>query len=273
MESDIPSRLISGAFIYPPMDIFENPPIPPEEQVKSLLAKCERLAGDKKKEFYAWLGAMSSTVGQFASIVFFGRSVYGGADAKPTDIDVLLHLPETNVIASYGFAPVDLPGFIHMQTVNELKYALNPESWEFYVANRMIVYPQMASDSLFESVQGARKRISGSGFFAGGVGELITHAAYKALTKAEQGYFLNHEWEAVRDKSLAVDLRFLDTGSMESRTVHPKELNERVRSRMKPMEDKEVDALTNAAMRRLAVRKSKRAELGARFLHELRAMR
>jgi hypothetical protein len=252
------------------MDVFEPLALSPKDAMRALLEAGDRLAGAAASDFNGWLADVVSVSGQFLPVAFFGRAVNGGHE-EASDLDVVVFHTNSPAASAYGYVPLHLaPKFVHAHALYENRLIPTIESWEFLLPNALLVYPARAPDPFFRAIMSARQRISSSEFFHGGIGDIITYAAYKARVQEEREYFGPGEWERCARHDLSVDLNFLDTANMLSRRVGMRELDGRVREKMRLMEDADVNALTNAAMRRLRVRESRMPELQGRFIRELR---
>jgi hypothetical protein len=257
-----------NAFLYPPMDLLETPDL--GRSLSHLMKRCEALGRNDfgKAEFYRWLrGVMEAADGSF-SFAFYGSTVNHGLDMPSNDIDVLFFMPQL-----LGKPiPHSHPGFLHILKIHEADNAWGnePERWKFLVAHVLMVYPSFPREMVCRKVELGRANIIESPFLGGGIGDLITSAAFKALNNREHRLFDPHEWHFFRGKRFSIDWRHIDMASMVSRDIKLGELHDQVRDQMRLMDDREVAALTKAAMRRLRVRRDKRPELAKRFQKELR---
>jgi hypothetical protein len=260
---------MEGSFLYPPMDILYAQPHP--QSAEHLLKRCERLAGDGpgKVRFYQWLARMmESSAGSF-SFAFYGTSLYGSVDLPAHDVDTLLFIYDQSTKA-----PPNPPSFIHSHSIYENKYCPGnePAKWKFLVSHTLLIFPESKSDLAIEKILEGRKEILDSPFLAGGIGDLVTFAAFKALNNQEHRLFEPHEFSRFRGRRFSIEWNRYELTSMLSRSIYLEELHGQVREQMRLMDDADLSALTKAALRRLRVKRENRPELTKRFVEGIRRL-
>ncbi len=241
------SALAYGAFLYQPMEIFQPPGQSASETMRSLIMKCEALCNNidaVRDKLYVWLSILSGR----PDAAFYGGAVHGSHQIR--DVDML----------SFGSRGLPLshssPTFVHIYSMHP---GDGPNATGLFLANTLL-FPCAPGIATVARIEAARRQLSSSPFFDGGMGELITHAAFKSA--------------CIKDsKSLAVRWRWADTANMETRTYTPHQINNQIRSRMQEMDDRDVRELTMEAMRRIRVKEGRRSELAGRFIRELRQKR
>lgn len=243
-EESVRSGLASSAFLYPPMEHFQPLDQGAGEAMRSLIMKCEALCGSDvdRMKLHMWLSAISG----HAHFVFYGGAVYGVH--RTTDLDVLSFDPR------YALLHYASLGFVHIQNLSENHNGAAMPG--LFLANTLL-FPCTPDNETVARIESARRQVLSSPFFDGGIGELITHSAFK--------------FACIKDsKLLTVRWRWTDTANMLTKTYTPHEINNQIRSRMQGMDDKDVRELTMAAMRRIRIKEERRAELSDRFIKELR---
>ena len=260
--------------VYPAMDLFEPFTGTAAELLQSLLSKCELLAdqnGEGKEKFFKWFSSVSTAAGNLFVLAFYGKAVYGGRAEASSDIDVLCFISdrssfrETEQMAQV-LMETKVPKFIHTHFLYGHGTPIDTVSnWKrFCVVNSLLVLPE-PDDSFRESVELGRKLVLESPFFEGGLGELITYAAYKVLQGKETHYFEPDK------RVLLTKPFFVSEFGFELAPLHPAEFNKDVRSELRTkFDDDDLRAIAIAAMRRIRVKKEKQVELADQFVRTLR---
>ncbi|MDD5172427.1 MAG: hypothetical protein PHF60_05325, partial [Candidatus ainarchaeum sp.] len=226
-EESVRSALSSAAFLYPPMEPFEPPAQNANETMRSVIQKCEILCNIDavRDKLYVWLSILTGR----ADAAFYGGMVHGMHQIR--DADVL----------SFGSKSLPLshssPIFVHI-------YSMNPEDGAdatgLFLANTLL-FPCTPGGETVARIEAARKQLSSNPFFDGGIGELVTYAAFKFAC-------------ITGSKPLTVRWKWVNESSMETKTHTPHEVNNQIRNQMQEMDDKGVHELTMAAMRRIRIK-------------------
>lgn len=253
--------LVREAMLYPPMEPFEAPYRDPQKAMEAVIAKCMALSGtdaniaDKQRSWFASIVLRSD-------IAFYGSVLNDITRAKDVDVIQL----SSGGLPLYRFQPAH----IHVFNVTEACGG-HPSGFSSTFLAGPLLFPNPPDVSILRRIEAERRAMQRAPFFNGGIGELLTHAAFKALhSPSEEDSKLPAfpAWLRFR-----VDLQWMDFTNMRRVTYSPHEVNEQIRDQMRQLKDPEVHALAVAAMRRLHVRESERPALATRFVAELRAKR
>jgi hypothetical protein len=246
-------QLESGAFMLPPAEPFDSPVHEPAFMMRLVLIHSEILSGSEKSQFDSFSSYLAGIVRR-NDVAFYGSLLCDPFHCK--DID-MLHF-NSGAPAPYFHRPP----FLHVFPVFEPE--ILPYSSLFLAGP--LLFPDAPEASLVRRIEAERRVLAGNPFFQGGIGELITHSAFKAAESAGDGRFGVPENVRFR-----IERRWFDGTNMRMVTHTPHELNEQIRGQMQELSDPDVHALAMGAMRRIRVRESARAPLAERFVAELRS--
>ncbi len=250
------TRLAAGARLVAPADLFETPFRDANEALLTLVCRCEELCIHpfNYQPFFAWLGALKSGEG----LAFYGSALTDPLWAD--DID-LLCLPNVFPPPYHG-----KPNFVHVTYYNQIGSQNENDADRFFLAGSLLFMGQPAPETIAH-IEHARSRILSNPFFDCGIGDLITHAAFKALSKDRDR--VPDDFTLLGGVELRVTYQWVD-GGMCTNTYSMHEQNEQVRFQMQDLKDEQVYALALAGMRRIRVKEENRKELAERFVKELR---
>ena len=134
------------------------------------------------------------------------------------------------------------------------------------VANTLVIFPSDVDSFVYDIIEKGRKLIRDAPFFDGGVGDIITYAAYKVMDGKESKYFKTDEERKVLEKRLIVWEQYCD-----GMPAPPGEVYNNVRNELRnKLNDKEMTSVAIAAMRRIKVKREKRKELADKFVRKIR---
>lgn len=245
------AKLLSESYLHPPLEILEPAFSSAPAAMLSVISGCERLLGPAGDALpvHAWLGSLKNREG----LAFYGSAMHSPDNVS--DVDILSMSPFA--LPSYHLKP----SFVHVHSVS-MDSERPGEDGPLFCGS--LLFLSMPPQSLLGAIDSARVRILESPLFDGGVGELITHAAFKALEHGDapsglksQGFMLRRQW--------------LDTSGMETKTYSPHELNNQIRMQMQGLPDEDAYALALAGMRRIRVRRDVQDALAQKFVSHLRA--
>ncbi len=247
-------RLESDAFLYPPMAPFLSPGNDPAALMRAVLARCGEFSGRATDAFDTlrnWLGGIVRR----NDIAFYGAALV--APERANDVDLLMLEP--------GSRPLYFrkPDFIHIYEPFSVEAGAHAD---IFLAGPLL-FPDMPEIGLLRRIEAERRVLETRPFFKGGVGELITHAAFKAAESGDAADALPPGFR------FRLERKWFDGANMRTVAHTPHELNEQIREQMRGLEGPQNHALALAAMRRLRVREDAQPALAQRFLSELRARR
>ncbi len=247
--------LEQGAFLLPPMEPFEGYAHDPATAMRMLLLRCESLAlAGSRIEPHDSLAEWLLGIMRRNDVAFFGSAMNSPFACK--DVDMLFF--QNNAPPPH----FRKPAFVHI--IEFFGCEMLPHAPLF--VSGPLLFPSAPDESLIMRIESERRALAERPFFGGGFGELITHSAFKA-TEAP---------DSEKDPTLPrirfkLEWRWFDGTNMRMVTHTPNEINEQVRGQMRALPDEDVRLLAKAAIRRMRVKESRRAELEGRFVSELRA--
>jgi len=242
-------KLIYDSILIPPMEPFIPIHAAASDAARALLVNCGLMAQGAKDDFYRWLAiAVSEGRQPFA---FYGSALRGSS--SPTDVDILVFRGRGNLpIFQY------MPDFIHPTDSAAIEVSAQ------LVASSML-FPANPSPAIIAMVEDARQRILRSDFFDGGVGDLLIYAAYKALMAGPKS-FTERQWPLVRNVTLDVSWRWVDTANMKNETSSSHEISSQLREQMASLEPCQLAAMAKAAIYRMNVKPEQRKQLADKFV-------
>jgi len=258
MDDDIFKTLAKEAFIYPPMEPFESPFPDAEKAMSAVLARCSALSGAENwhgDRLKSWL----SKIRLRHDIALYGAALNATEHAK--DIDIL-SFPSRSPPPTWS-----KPDYVHVFEVFEASQGELPGYAAAFLCGALL-FPEPPETSLLLRIEAERRVFERLPFFNGGLGEILTYAAFKSTESISA--------ENAQDPNFPTCMRFrierrwLDGANMRMVTHTPHGLNEQIRDQMRALPDPEVRALAMSAMRRLRVKESSREGLADRFVRELR---
>ncbi len=272
MEDPRIMKFIENAVIYPPMDIFEEVNMTSEQMARTVLSRCEKLFSKKRNpvEFFEWFSKVVGAAHEKRAFAFYGKMAYGNGfgDGIPSDVDILVFVSEGSEdfgsLTEYRNRPV----LVHPQILYHNGKSVDGISgWKrSCVANTMLLYPPNPDNFVHEIIEKGRKLIEKSPFFNGGVGDIITYAAYKVMSGKEEKYFESDEEKQILSKRLVVWEQYMD-----GMPAPPQEVYSNIRCELRNnLDDRELISLTKAAMRRIKIRKEKQEKIADKFVRRLR---
>ncbi|MEW6035373.1 MAG: hypothetical protein AB1529_02055 [Candidatus Micrarchaeota archaeon] len=252
-------ELCHGAHLIAPMDFIEPLPGNGRETMLSLIARCEELFGPEplRGPLYLWLERL---IGR-KDFAFYGSAVSGLP--FPSDIDILSFTSPAPHLHS------GRPEFVHIHPMPMPCDSNDPPG--LFLAGPLL-FASAPDVSQVLRIRLERQAVERAPFFRGGIGELITHAAYKALECGEE---CDPDGESgfgrIAHLELSLRRHWLDMANMCTNTYNANQLNNQVRKQMREMNEEDARELVRAAMRRLRVKDVQRAGLEERFMTELKA--
>ncbi|MEM4366752.1 MAG: hypothetical protein QW035_01315 [Candidatus Anstonellales archaeon] len=275
---DVIERLAGVSQLYPPIEIFQNTEDDVRGVIKRMLKKGKMLE-EKEGELVNWLKTMIPEIGKRLSLIFYGRAVYGCGKQPPlTDIDVLVEikddsaLKEIKIMEAVNFP--HKPIFLHVNTIEKIKCNHKAEelalSWrKLCFANTLLLACEDPGHCLLGFIEKSRKALMESPFFNGGIGELITYAAYKVVYLKEKEFFSKgFDTNEVFFKSIKTP--YIDIDMCYDLLMHNKEVREELANRF---EEEEIKEITSAALRRIGVKKELREGIKSKFVEEIRKLK
>ncbi len=265
-------KLLRNCLVYPPINFFNPPEGKPADIIAKVLKKCQQLE-EVPGRFLSWISPLLKEAKKGLSLIFFGRTIYGKDDDAISDVDIILFYPNSKIELSKDAANAlsmsNKPEFVHVQSLwarSVIPFETTLGHPRFYVANSLVIYPKETAPVVCKSIEKGRKAIMESKFFNGGIGDLITYAAYNVMKNKEKEYFASSE-EA--EKILSKELMIFEY-SFDMRAAMPSEINEQVRGELaKNFSKDELTTLAIAAMRRLNVKEERYKELSSRFVKNI----
>ena len=265
-------KFIEDAVIYPPMDIFEEVDMTSEQMAETVLSKSEKLFGKKGNpaEFFEWSSKLVGAAHEKLAFAFYGKMAYGNGsgDGVPSDVDILVFVSEGSEELGNLIDYRNRPVLVHPQFLYHAGKSVDGISgWKrSCVANTMLLYPSNHDNFVHEIIEKGRKLIEKSPFFHGGVGDIITYAAYKVMDGKEEKYFESDDEKQVLSKRLVVWEQYMD-----GMPAPPQEVYRNIRNELRNnLDDGELTSLTKAAMRRIKIRKEKQEKIADKFIRRLR---
>jgi hypothetical protein len=243
------------------MDFIEPLPANARETMLSLISRCEELFGPEplRGPLYQWLERIAGR----KDFAFYGSAVSG--TPFPADIDIL------SFASPAPHLYTGRPQFVHIHPM-PMPYESNDPPGLFLAGPLLFASAPDVSQSLRITLE--RQGVERAPFFRGGIGELLTHAAYKALDSGEE---CDPDGEGgfgkIRRLDVRISLQWLDTSSMCTNTYNANQRNNQVRKQLQAMNEADARELVRAGMRRLRVKEAQRAGLEERFMGELKARR
>jgi hypothetical protein len=256
-ESELRQKFIESAYLADPHYLFDSEHAS-RELASSLIAKCEKLAGNETDEFYTWLGRV---IGQSANYCFYGSAL---VLPEPSDVDMML------LAGAPGSLFCRKPSFIHVLETQRCPGDLAKNWGSFFLGS--LLFPGTPPEFILNIVDYCRQTAFSSPFFGGGYGENLTYAAFKSIGKVE--FFEPHEWESVRHlERFKLEYRYFDGTNMQTVSYSVNEVHDQIRKKLCMLEEKEMRALALAATRRLGVKAENRANVAETFISELKKMK
>jgi len=277
-ESPQVRKFIEQSLVYPPMDIFEEMNKPPKETAADVMERCRKLFDKKKNtepnEFFKWFSKLVDNVNPELALVIFGKMAYGNGagDGVPSDFDFFI-FTKGNSSTVYESDMGKLLGY------NQRPHLVQPQvlfydggsfdgitGWKrSCVANTLVIFPSDVDSFVYDIIEKGRKLITDASFFEGGVGDIITYAAYKVMNGDEAKYFETDEEREVLSKRLIVWEQYCD-----GMPAPPQEVYKNVRNELRDkLNEKEMTSVAMAAMRRIKVKREKRKELAEKFVRKI----
>jgi len=278
-ESPQIRKFIEKSVVYPPMDIFEKVNKPSKETAMDVMERCRRLFEKKEHadpvEFFEWFSKVIDNAHPELALVVFGKMAYGNSseDGIPSDFDFFIFvkgertgLQESNMGGLMGHR--EKPRLVQPQTLYYNGGIIDGiRGWKrSCVANTLLIYPSDADKFVYEIIEKGRKLIIDAPFFDGGIGDIITYAAYKIMNANEDKYFKTDEERKVLSKRLIVWEQYCD-----GMPAPPQEVYKNIRNELRlRLDDNELTSVAMAAMRRIKVKREKRKELAEKFVRKIR---
>lgn len=278
-ESPQIRKFIEKSVVYPSMDIFEEVNKPSDEVARDIIEKCRKLFAKTKHgnatEFFEWFSKVIDNIHPELALVIFGKMAYGNGtgDGVPSDFDLFFFtkgeratIYESNMgeLLSWN----QKPQLVQPQVLYYNGGIIDGISgWKrSCVANTMVIFPSDVDNFVYDIIEKGRKLITDAPFFEGGIGDIITYAAYKIMDGKEEKYFKTDEERKVLSKRLIVWEQYGD-----GMPAPPQEVYKNVRNELRAkLDDKEMTSVAMAAMRRVKVKKEKRKELADKFVRKVR---
>lgn len=278
MSEDVLEHFKNNSRFYPNYRYFEY--VSKRDAIENAFTKIKELAletkeYDKTIRCFEMLKELVNSVD--LGIIIYGKTVYGGANIRSSDLDIyLVFLQPPQELPSYvrdliwDLHRYDLvPSFLHSKDFYQNGSRVNRISgWaRFGLFNHLLVYPSEKLQSLINIIEDSREFVENSEFFKGGVGELLTYAAWKILDKKEKEYFYSEsEANIFFSKKIPAIVVQTDWGM-----PTPLEVNRDARRVFKErFSETDLYRLGLAAARRLNINKNKRKVLVYQFVKELK---
>lgn len=255
-------KLERSAFLYPPMEPFESPFPDAGKAMSAVLARCSALSGaasgnlDSLKK---WLKGLINR----DDAAFYGSALSDSTNtSRVSDVDLMFfpshdHLPLANT-----------PNYVHShRPFEDVPYGRLPTRACIFLFGQLL-FPDNPDIHTLRLIDAERRMISSFPFFEGGIGEILTYAAFKAVESGP----LAEEYGKDFPTSLKFRLerKWFDGANMQMVVHSPHELNGQIREQVRALNDPEVRALAMCAMRRVRVKESAREALAEKFVSELR---
>jgi hypothetical protein len=258
----IMARLGRDAFLYPPMEPFESPFPDAGKAMEAVIARCCKFSGtttwhlDSLKK---WLMRLFNR----NDAAFYGSAVSDSSSpSRFSDID-LMFFPATDFLPLAG-----TPDYVHsFRPFEEVPYGRLPTRACIFLAGPLL-FPDNPDVHTLRLIEAERRMISSLPFFNGGIGEILTYAAFKAVESGPLADECGKDFPA--SLKFRLERKWFDGTNMQMAVHTPHELNEQIREQIRQLKDPEVHALAMSAMRRVRVKESARAALAEKFVNELR---
>lgn len=278
-ESPQIRKFVEKSLVYPPMDMFEKVDKPSDQAARDVIERCRKLFEKKRHaepvEFFDWFSQVIENAHPELAIVIFGKMAYGNGerDGVPSDFDFFIFTKgeratvyESNMgdLLSYKQKPQLVQPqvlFYNGGMVDGIT------GWKrSCVANTLLIFPSDVDSFVYDIIEKGRTLIADSPFFEGGVGDIITYAAYKVMDGKEGKYFKTDEERKVLEKKLIVWEQYCD-----GMPAPPHEVYKNIRNELRSnLDDRELTSVAMAAMRRIKVKREKHKELADKFVRKIR---
>lgn len=254
-RSDPAAALATDAYLYPPMALFEMPTLGATDAMRAVIKRCGALSGttpSRLDSLKIWLATLLTR----NDIAFYGSVLSDPGHAA--DADMLCFSPRAVSPTVYK------PAYAHLYDM--------PDEQAFGYASLFVagplLFPDIPTTGLLMCIESVRSGLEQLPFLDGGMGELITHAAYKVL-EGTDGAGPDGLTDLPRIR-FTLTLQRSSGEYTAPRPYGPHELNSQIRDQMQELRDEGVHALTMAAMRRIRIKEEHRAGLADTFIKELR---
>lgn len=272
-------KFIENSVVYPPMDIFEEVNKPSDQAARDVIERCRKLFEKKRNaepvEFFEWFSKIVDNTHPELALIIFGKMAYGNGsgDGVPSDFDFFIFTNGERATVYEG-------NMGELLSYNQKPRLVQPQAL-FYnggvvdgitgwkrscVANTLVIFPSDVDNFVYDIIEKGRKLIIDAPFFEGGVGDIITYAAYKVMNGKEGHYFKTDEERKVLEKRLIVWEQYCD-----GMPAPPQEVYKNIRNELRSnLDDRELTSVAIAAMRRIKVKREKRKELADKFVRKIR---
>ncbi|MEM3422890.1 MAG: hypothetical protein QXF35_02860 [Candidatus Bilamarchaeaceae archaeon] len=282
MDEKILDYFVQNSFYYPNPELFETPSLEELQIKKKIFEKLKKITESKKKyeQLLMWFKGVYELIEMMeVNIIMYGKMVYGTENSLASDLDIyvitkIAEKRKTPAISEKWWEVMsNVPSVMHVFYIYaDSRCPLNRlEGWRrFGLLNNLIIIPRGIPAWLFNTIDKSREIIKNAPFFRGGIGELITYAAWKILDRKEKEYFSDEKQaEMFFQKRLPAIVVQTDWGM-----PTPFEINQAARDVFKEkMTEGQLYQLALAAMKRIGIKKERKKELALKFVKELKPRR
>ena len=274
---DTLKSVFSEPFPYPAManELLESAGMDAKALAKDFVENCVSLANRNDKSgsripLLEWLADIVQTQGGY-TIAFFGRSVYGGAGCKTSDVEAVMFIPEDLSTIAYFIGST--PEQATLLKVFESKSVVphfQEHDLSYLFTGPVLLYPSVPHPFAIERIDSARKVYGKNEEY--GLMERIPHAASKILNTQEMDLFDSPEIASrFRAKNLPLTDAFQNLDFGERPCIS--DVNMAYERGLMKFPEEDLSTLVKAALRRIRVKEEHRERLAVKYIERLKRRR